>query len=114
MPAILIVEENLLVHEHFADPEQDGSGAPVRHPALSTRELDVLARCVAGKRMSEIALEMNLSIKTVTWKQGDPKFDTAKGSSREEQLNWFEAELRQHKPTFVFIHYPLSIVTERK
>ena len=32
------------------------------------------------------------------------------GSLGEEQLNWFEAELRQQKPTFVFIHYPLSIV----
>jgi hypothetical protein len=32
------------------------------------------------------------------------------GSLGEEQLNWFEAELEQHKPSFVFIHYPLSIV----
>jgi 3',5'-cyclic-AMP phosphodiesterase len=29
------------------------------------------------------------------------------GSLGEEQLQWFEAQLQQHKPTFVFIHYPL-------
>jgi hypothetical protein len=45
-----------------------------------------------------------------TWKKGDTRFDTKTGSLGEEQLNWFEAELQQHKPTFVFIHYPLSIV----
>ncbi len=28
----------------------------------------------------------------------------------EEQLNWFEAELRENKPSFVFIHFPLYIV----
>jgi hypothetical protein len=29
---------------------------------------------------------------------------------RAAKLNWFEAELRQQKPTFVFIHFPLSIM----
>jgi predicted MPP superfamily phosphohydrolase len=29
------------------------------------------------------------------------------GSLGEEQLHWFEAQLEQRKPTFVFIHYPL-------
>jgi len=45
-----------------------------------------------------------------TWTQGSPHLDRAVGSLGEEQLNWFEAELQQHKPSFVFIHYPLSIV----
>ena len=36
--------------------------------------------------------------------------DRAMGSLGEEQLNWFEAQLQQHKPTFVFIHYPLWFV----
>src|SRR5271165_1179604 len=45
-----------------------------------------------------------------TWTQGSPHFDRGIGSLGEEQLNWFEAELLQHKPSFVFIHYPLSIV----
>lgn len=45
-----------------------------------------------------------------TWNKGHARFDMKTGSLGEEQLNWFEAELRQHKPTFVFIHYPLSIV----
>jgi predicted MPP superfamily phosphohydrolase len=34
-------------------------------------------------------------------------FNPSIGSLGEEQLHWFEAELQQHKPTFVFIHYPL-------
>lgn len=34
-------------------------------------------------------------------------FNPGIGSLGEEQLHWFEAQLRQHKPTFVFIHYPL-------
>jgi Calcineurin-like phosphoesterase len=34
-------------------------------------------------------------------------FNPSIGSLGEEQLQWFEAQLRQHKPTFVFIHYPL-------
>ncbi|HLX43705.1 MAG TPA: metallophosphoesterase [Bryobacteraceae bacterium] len=45
-----------------------------------------------------------------TWTTGHAKFNPAVGSLGEEQLNWFEAELQQHKPSFVFIHYPLSIV----
>jgi hypothetical protein len=45
-----------------------------------------------------------------TWNKGHARFDPKTGSLGEEQLNWFEAELAQHKPSFVFIHYPLSIV----
>lgn len=45
-----------------------------------------------------------------TWTNGHAHFNTSVGSLGEEQLNWFEAELREHKPSFVFIHYPLSIV----
>jgi predicted MPP superfamily phosphohydrolase len=39
-----------------------------------------------------------------------PDFNPGIGSLGEEQLHWFEAELAQHKPTFVFIHYPLNQV----
>jgi hypothetical protein len=49
-----------------------------------------------------------------TWEAGHAKFKKAEGSLGEAQLNWFEAELQQHKPTFVFIHYPLSIVSPRE
>ncbi|HWB96502.1 MAG TPA: metallophosphoesterase, partial [Bryobacteraceae bacterium] len=45
-----------------------------------------------------------------TWQPGHARYDKGKGSLSEEQLNWFEAELEQHKPTFVFIHYPLILV----
>jgi hypothetical protein len=45
-----------------------------------------------------------------TWDSRSPRYDRAKGSLGEEQLNWFEAQLAQRKPTFVFIHYPLIIV----
>lgn len=50
-----------------------------------------------------------------TWNAGHEKFNKQQGSLGEAQLNWFEAELAQRKPTFVFIHFPLSIVaaTER-
>jgi hypothetical protein len=36
-------------------------------------------------------------------------FNPGIGSLGEEQLNWFESELRQNKPAFVFIHYPLLL-----
>lgn len=36
-----------------------------------------------------------------------PQFNPAIGSLGEEQLQWFEARLRQHRPTFVFLHFPL-------
>ena len=45
-----------------------------------------------------------------TWTPGDAAFNKQIGSLGEEQLNWFEAELREHKPTFVFVHFPLTIV----
>ncbi|MBB5341334.1 metallophosphoesterase family protein [Tunturiibacter gelidoferens] len=35
------------------------------------------------------------------------EFNPGIGSLGEEQLHWFEAQLQQHKPTFVFVHYPL-------
>lgn len=35
------------------------------------------------------------------------EFNPNIGSLGEAQLQWFEAELEQRKPTFVFIHYPL-------
>ncbi len=34
-------------------------------------------------------------------------FNPGIGSLGEEQLHWFEAQLEQRRPTFVFIHYPL-------
>jgi hypothetical protein len=36
-----------------------------------------------------------------------PSFNPNIGSLGEEQLHWFEAQLQQGRPTFVFIHYPL-------
>lgn len=49
-----------------------------------------------------------------TWAKGDTRFNPGQGSLGEEQLNWFEAELDQHKPSFVFIHYPLTIVETKE
>ena len=49
-----------------------------------------------------------------TWTPGHAAFKKDTGSLGEEQLNWFEGELRQHKPTFVFIHYPLTIVQPKE
>jgi predicted MPP superfamily phosphohydrolase len=49
-----------------------------------------------------------------TWQAGHARFDKKQGSLGEAQLNWFEAELRQGKPTFVFIHFPLTIVAPKE
>ena len=49
-----------------------------------------------------------------TWNKGHARFHTDTGSLGEEQLNWFEAELQQHKPSFVFIHFPLTIVMDKE
>jgi hypothetical protein len=49
-----------------------------------------------------------------TWEQGHADYHPATGSLGEEQLNWLEAELSQRKPSFVFIHYPLTIVQEKE
>ncbi|HEV7923891.1 MAG TPA: metallophosphoesterase [Verrucomicrobiae bacterium] len=46
-----------------------------------------------------------------TWhKENKASFKPSVGSLGENQLNWFEAELQENKPSFVFIHFPLSIV----
>jgi hypothetical protein len=45
-----------------------------------------------------------------TWTPDHPDYKQATGSLGEEQLNWLEAELQQHKPTFVFVHYPLIAI----
>ena len=34
-------------------------------------------------------------------------FNPGLGSFGEEQLHWLEAQLSEHKPTYVFVHYPL-------
>jgi predicted MPP superfamily phosphohydrolase len=47
-----------------------------------------------------------------TWNHTSDLFNKAAGSLGEEQLNWAEAEFAQRKPTFVFIHYPLVIVSD--
>ncbi len=49
-----------------------------------------------------------------TWDAKDHAYDKGKGSLGEEQLNWFEAELEQHKPSFVFVHYPMIIIEPRE
>src|SRR6201747_92880 len=36
-----------------------------------------------------------------------PDFNPGIGSLGEGQLQWLEVQLQQHKPSFVFIHYPL-------
>lgn len=45
-----------------------------------------------------------------TMLKGHADYNTSVGSLGEEQLNWFEAELEQRKPTFVFVHFPLYIM----
>lgn len=45
-----------------------------------------------------------------TMTPGHHDYNTSVGSLGEEQLNWFEAELQERKPTFVFVHFPLYIM----
>src|SRR5215475_7429650 len=49
-----------------------------------------------------------------TWTPGHTAFKKDTGSLGEQRLNWFETELKQHKPTFVFVHYPLEIVEPKE
>jgi two-component system, NarL family, invasion response regulator UvrY len=44
----------------------NGAQAVPKHAQLSNRELDVLRRIVAGQRLSDIADELHLSIKTIS------------------------------------------------
>lgn len=46
----------------------------------------------------------------VTQDNRSTEFNPNTGSLGEEQLHWFEAQLAQRKPTFVFVHYPLLAV----
>lgn len=39
-----------------------------------------------------------------------PDFNPNAGSLGEEQLHWFEAQLDQRRPSFVFVHYPLMSI----
>ena len=54
--------------EHFLGASHGGSGhqSASRRAQLSVRERDVLLACVNGKRVSEIAMELDLSVKTVS------------------------------------------------
>jgi hypothetical protein len=47
-----------------------------------------------------------------TWNPASAEYNRDAGSLGEEQLNWFEAQLRERKPSFVFIHYPLINVKD--
>ncbi len=43
-----------------------------------------------------------------TWTFGDEKYNKSQGSLGEEQLQWLDAQLSEQKPTFLFVHFPLS------
>jgi hypothetical protein len=45
-----------------------------------------------------------------TWNPESLLYERSVGSLGEEQLNWLEAQLRERKPTFIFLHYTLPIV----
>lgn len=46
-----------------------------------------------------------------TWKAGSAAYKKDQGSLGEEQLNWFEAQLAEQKPSFVFVHYPMYVIS---
>ena len=39
-------------------------------------------------------------------------FNPGTGSLGETQLNWLEAQLQEHKPTFLFTHYPILSIAD--
>lgn len=45
-----------------------------------------------------------------TWDASDGDYQKNVGSFGEEQLQWFEAELQEGKPSFVFLHHPHGMV----
>jgi hypothetical protein len=46
-----------------------------------------------------------------TWEAGHADYNKSRGSLGETQLNWLDAQLAEQKPTFVFVHFPLQVVT---
>ena len=47
-----------------------------------------------------------------TWDPTSKEYNKGTGSYGEEQLNWFEAQLKEGKPTFAFQHYPFASVRD--
>ncbi len=45
-----------------------------------------------------------------TWNPSSRAYDQGTGTLGEEHLQWLEAELAQHKPTIVLVHYPLWLI----
>lgn len=45
-----------------------------------------------------------------TWDAGHPDYNRSVGSLGEAQLLWLDAQLAERRPTFIFIHFPLSVV----
>jgi DNA-binding NarL/FixJ family response regulator len=68
-PEVLKILRSVLAgKDHFVEAAYEGTGEwPIPlHPPLSPRERDVLLAFVAGKRVGEIAAELDLSIKTIS------------------------------------------------
>lgn len=45
-----------------------------------------------------------------TWEVGHERFNRPQGSLGEEQLQWLDAQLSERKPSFIFVHFPLSAI----
>ncbi len=45
-----------------------------------------------------------------SWGPQSTSNERGTGSLGQEQLNWLEAQLQEHKPTFIFVHYPLWLI----
>jgi len=103
----------------------DGFKMPV-HVGFGNHDYDVLA---VSREMSHQLFEAKFQTKPyyavehkgykfihlnnflgATWGPDSTSADRSMGSLGQEQFNWVEAQLQEHKATFVFIHYPLWIV----
>ena len=97
------------VHACFGNHDYDVPSIPREHShELFRRKLNLAPYySLDHKGFKFIVLNNMLG---ATW---DPKhafFDQGKGSLGATQLEWFEAELDQRKPAFVFVHYPLILI----
>ncbi len=45
-----------------------------------------------------------------TWQAGHADYAKGRGSLGEAQLEWLDAQLSERKPSFIFVHYPLSAI----
>jgi len=97
------------VHACFGNHDYDVPSIPREHShELFRRKLNLAPYYSLDHKGFKFVVLNNLL--GATWDPKHASFDQAKGSLGTTQLEWFESELDQRKPTFVFVHYPLILI----